>query len=45
MSLDEAIKHLKETIPTIECEACQEDHIQLLCWLKELKERRNNETS
>ena len=45
MSLEEAIEHLKEVIPTIDCEACQQDHIQLLEWLNELKERRNNETS
>ena len=45
MDLEEAIEHLKEIIPTIDCEACQQDHIQLLEWLNELKERRNNETS
>lgn len=44
MNLEEAIEHLKEVIPTIKCEACQQDHIQLLEWLNELKERRNNET-
>lgn len=42
MTLDEAIKHLEETLNNPEhkwsCEECKAEHEQLLSWLKELKE-------
>ena len=41
MALEDAIKHLEEVIPTMECSPCKDEHIQLLEWLKELKELRN----
>ena len=41
MTLEDAIKHLEEVIPTMECSPCKNEHIQLLEWLKELKELRN----
>ncbi len=44
MTLDEAIKHLDETIANMECSKCKEEHIQLRNWLKELKLRREMET-
>lgn len=41
MSLDEAIKHLEESLADKNkdwsCEACKQEHEQLLGWLKELK--------
>lgn len=43
MTLSEAIEHLKEKIfnETNWCEECKNEHIQLLEWLKELKEYRD----
>ena len=44
MTLEEAIKHLEETLsnPNHEwsCAECKAEHEQLLAWLKELKELR-----
>lgn len=44
MTLDEAIKHLQETISdnTKEwsCQECKSEHVQLLKWLEELKQFR-----
>lgn len=37
MTLEDAIKHLEEVIPEMECSPCKDEHIQLLDWLKELK--------
>lgn len=37
MTLEDAIKHLEEVIPEMECSSCKDEHIQLLDWLKELK--------
>lgn len=41
MKLDEAIKHLEETLSDKShkwsCESCKQEHEQLLEWLKELK--------
>lgn len=37
MTLEDAIKHLEEVIPEMECSPCKDEHIQLLGWLKELK--------
>ena len=41
MTLDEAIKHLEETLSDKShkwsCESCKQEHEQLLEWLKELK--------
>lgn len=43
MTLEEAILHLQEKISSNkwDCENCREEHMQLLEWLKELRERRN----
>lgn len=41
MNLEEAMKHLEEVIPTITCENCKDEHIQLYNWLSELKDRRD----
>ena len=41
ISLDEAIRHLEEDVlPKMECSACKDEHIQLLEWLKELRDIR-----
>lgn len=41
ISLDEAIIHLEEDVlPKMECSACKDEHIQLLEWLKELRDLR-----
>ena len=46
MTLDEAIKHLEETLnnPNHEwnCAECRAEHEQLLAWLKELKALKEN---
>lgn len=42
MTLCEAIKHLEEVIPKMECSDCKDEHIQLLDWLKELHELKYN---
>ena len=39
MQLDEAISHCEE-IASENCNDCGNEHSQLACWLKELKERR-----
>ena len=45
MTLDEAIKHLEETLSDKShkwsCESCKQEHEQLLEWLKELKATRH----
>ena len=45
MTLEEAIKHLEETLNNPEhewsCAECKAEHEQLLAWLKELKELRH----
>lgn len=45
MTLDEAIRHLEETLNNPEhewsCAECKAEHEQLLMWLKELKELRH----
>lgn len=47
MGLNEAISHLEETLADKNhfwaCEDCRKEHIQLLEWLKELKDRRESE--
>lgn len=46
MTLPEAINHLKEKLSepdTFSCQACQEEHKQLLEWLLELQDRRNRD--
>ena len=43
MKLKEAINHLEETIKTMECSECKNEHIQLKNWLCELEKRRNND--
>lgn len=43
ISLDEAIRHIEEDVlPRMECSACKDEHIQLLEWLKELRDFREN---
>jgi len=42
MTLDEAIEHCEEVAKS-SCSACGEDHKQLAEWLKELKQRRQEE--
>ena len=45
MTLDEAIKHLEETLSDKShkwsCESCKQEHEQLAEWLKELKALRH----
>lgn len=45
MTLEEAIKHLEETLSNPDhewsCEECKAEHEQLLMWLKELKSLRH----
>lgn len=45
MTLDEAIEHLEESLQDESrkwtCEECKNEHIQLLEWLKELRELKN----
>lgn len=43
MELRKAIEHLDEIIPTIECEDCKNEHLDLKCWLEELKSRREKD--
>lgn len=45
MTLDEAIEHLICSIKEnkFNCEECKQEHIQLLNWLKELKEYNERE--
>lgn len=47
MTLSDAILHLQETLTNPEhewsCEACREEHEQLLEWLKELKALKEGE--
>lgn len=45
MTLEEAIEHLKEKIPQINCESCRKEHQQLLEWLQELQSLRNSQVS
>ena len=47
MTLDEAIEHLNHLINNnaFSCEACKQEHIQLLNWLMELKELRERENN
>lgn len=47
MTLEEAIYHLQiEVLPNMKCSKCKDEHIQLLNWLKELKElRQKNKNS
>ena len=42
MTLDEAIEHLQDKFEedNWSCEECRQEHLQLLQWLMELKERR-----
>lgn len=41
ISLDEAIRHIEEDVlPRMVCSACKAEHIQLLEWLKELRDFR-----
>lgn len=41
ISLDEAIRHIEEDVlPRMGCSACKDEHIQLLEWLKELRDFR-----
>ena len=41
ISLDEAIRHIEEDVlPRMVCSALQAEHIQLLEWLKELRDFR-----
>lgn len=42
MTLDEAIAHCEEVSKSA-CGECAEEHRQLAEWLKELRERRQNE--
>lgn len=42
MTLDEAIEHA-ENIASTRCDECVKNHKQLADWLKELKDRRENE--
>lgn len=47
MTLEEAIEHCKEKIleqSESQCFKCMEDHIQLMEWLKELKQLRKEKT-
>ena len=44
MTLDEAIQHIEDMLSNgndFGCDKCKEEHIQLLGWLKELRDRRN----
>jgi hypothetical protein len=45
MMLEEAITHLKEMLRDHDfgCAECRAEHVQLLAWLEELRERRNND--
>lgn len=46
MTLPEAIDHLKEKLGELDafsCQACREEHEQLLEWLLELQDRRNRD--
>lgn len=40
MELKEAIQHLEESIRTMPCSSCRDEHIQLWRWLHELSEYR-----
>lgn len=40
MTLEEAIKHAETKIKELGCNECRKEHIQLVEWLKELKEYR-----
>lgn len=48
MTLDEAIQHLEESLNDANhdwsCEACKNEHVQLLEWLKELKAYKETKT-
>ena len=43
MTLDEAIEHCEEVAKS-KCNTCGEDHKQLAEWLKELKQRRKEDS-
>ena len=50
MTLDEAIEHCKDVAETMleigidqKCIQCGKEHLQLAVWLKELKDRREQE--
>ena len=38
MTLDEAIKHAENVSETCDVSACAEEHMQLVEWLKQLKD-------
>ena len=40
MTLEEAIKHCEDVISDGKCDSCVNEHRQLMEWLKELEERR-----
>ena len=43
MTLDEAIEHCKEVSERCNNHLCAYDHLQLMNWLIELKQRRNSD--
>lgn len=45
MDIDEAIAHATDVADTCKNVQCSDDHRQLAEWLKELKQRRQKETS
>lgn len=42
MTLDQGIQHLEEKLQqdSFQCEECRKEHVELLEWLKELRESR-----